>query len=1055
MQSRLEVKNFTRAFFVFGLAVSLIYGGRCPRAEAADLMSGVNLKNLTDWNRGVRNGVDYTASYEENFYSTATKNTANTTGVWKPEFGYISLSPAAGAVPVSSYKIEEETSILAGFKGPVSIFANDSTVPIFGSAAGSLVLPIEGYEGVNTFNFSDRLVDFSAFDMKAMGISYRGDVEGYLQQMESAMTPDATKISLGNDETYAYLLVGGDNAGRVSGTKSVKLNRIKAVSFSMDGTLATQTEDVSSLLSALDFEAITDISCAETECLVAGTNGKLASYDGKTFTDLSGKLGSSADDLELTWVEDYFLIAGNDYVASKYIGRIYKYEAGGITKISDDSLFVSETPGSFALAPNFSEQWLIVKGGKNVLAYLYSGGKFADVGAKISKFYPSGSMVPGIQWSLGDWFIFDKGSTGAILRFDGESATNIRDALGFDTPIYAISPDGNMTMVMGGGTASSPKLYSVSDVAYSAVPSSYAHTGVVESLKVNKTTRTITSAYIASRGDFPSGTSVKYYLSSDGGSHWEELIRGSDGAYAAVTFSNPGSDLRWKVVMSSDDGKKTPTIFALDIFYTEGPLAPATPVEGLLLQSGELVRAANDAKVYIIMDGRKRWVVSVAEFQLMGYEWSKVKTVPAESLASFPEVKLIKAKGTDGIYYITGAGMKKLILNDAVFQSYGNKYTDVVELEQKIVDLYSTVTFIQGADGKVWQITGATKKWISSTEEFWEIGGKWSEVTAVNDIELAAYAKAGDPVLSAASSIVDGDLLRAVGSPDIYIVKIVGAKKFIRLVLTPDVFNSYGHLRWENVKEVNAATLGEFKESGLVTVFSNAAVSVSSDIYLLTGSGDSGNRDMVSTADFISGTYDIDSVYIINAVDFSSYAERSYGTNDIPPTPIVQGYVMSELTGRMIMNDYGWHFGINCDKLGDIFQKLIVKERDLPATEMRTEFQKYLSESNISAADAVTVKYLMQKTVELEKLVLIDASESLSTKSSVKSSERQILEQELITKYPKLKSNIEYIDYTISQAVAGKVVNIFDSYHYLDYASVEKAEQEFDENLEARIGQLF
>jgi hypothetical protein len=87
--------------------------------------------------------------------------------------------------------------------------------------------------------------------------------------------------------------------------------------------------------------------------------------------------------------------------------------------------------------------------------------------------------------------------------------------------------------------------------------------------------------------------------------------------------------------------------------------------------------------------------------------------------------------------------------------------------------------------------------------------------------------------------------------------------------------------------------------------------------------------------------------------------------------------------------------------------------------------------------------------------VLIDASESLSIKSSVKSPERQLLEQELITKYPKLKSNIEYIDYTISQAVAGKVVNIFGSYHYLDYASVEKAEQELDENLEARIGQLF
>ena len=71
------------------------------------------------------------------------------------------------------------------------------------------------------------------------------------------------------------------------------------------------------------------------------------------------------------------------------------------------------------------------------------------------------------------------------------------------------------------------------------------------------------------------------------------------------------------------------------------------------------------------------------------------------------------------------------------------------------------------------------------------------------------------PTTHAVGAIVDGDLIRAQGSFDVWIVKIKVAKKFKRLILNPDIFNSYGHLKWENVKDVSLATLVEYKTSNL------------------------------------------------------------------------------------------------------------------------------------------------------------------------------------------------------------------------------------------------
>ncbi|MBI2463046.1 MAG: hypothetical protein HYV65_02320 [Candidatus Spechtbacteria bacterium] len=143
-----------------------------------------------------------------------------------------------------------------------------------------------------------------------------------------------------------------------------------------------------------------------------------------------------------------------------------------------------------------------------------------------------------------------------------------------------------------------------------------------------------------------------------------------------------------------------------------------------------------------------------------------------------------------------------------------------------------------------------------------------SAVTAISMSGVMYLA----PVASAAT-IADGDLIRATGTNDIYIVKLVGAKMFKRLILNPEIFNSYGHLKWSNVQDVTQATVDGYTNSNLVLEI-NADGSVKDPkVYAVTSAAgsDTGERRHlnVTAAEFESAGLDWDSLYKINSTEAS------------------------------------------------------------------------------------------------------------------------------------------------------------------------------------------
>ena len=89
-----------------------------------------------------------------------------------------------------------------------------------------------------------------------------------------------------------------------------------------------------------------------------------------------------------------------------------------------------------------------------------------------------------------------------------------------------------------------------------------------------------------------------------------------------------------------------------------------------------------------------------------------------------------------------------------------------------------------------------------------EVTFSGSGVTKDAQDNLLAAIAAGDvtevsEVSDLTPELVDGDVARIGTAAEVYIIKIVGANKYKRHIVSPEVFNSYGHLNWSAIKSVS------------------------------------------------------------------------------------------------------------------------------------------------------------------------------------------------------------------------------------------------------------
>ena len=99
------------------------------------------------------------------------------------------------------------------------------------------------------------------------------------------------------------------------------------------------------------------------------------------------------------------------------------------------------------------------------------------------------------------------------------------------------------------------------------------------------------------------------------------------------------------------------------------------------------------------------------------------------------------------------------------------------------------------------------------------------------------------------------------------------------MILNPEIFNSYGHLRWEDVKDVSSFTVAQYVLSAFVVEVNADGSVVDERIFWLTSTPNS-DRGVkrwlnITAARFEMLGYDWDSIYKINHLEASpSFYER-------------------------------------------------------------------------------------------------------------------------------------------------------------------------------------
>lgn len=91
---------------------------------------------------------------------------------------------------------------------------------------------------------------------------------------------------------------------------------------------------------------------------------------------------------------------------------------------------------------------------------------------------------------------------------------------------------------------------------------------------------------------------------------------------------------------------------------------------------------------------------------------------------------------------------------------------------------------------------------------------------------------------AATVNILDGDIIQCQSSADpfaVYIVKTVGDKKYIRHIVSPEIFNHYGHLKWGNIIQVDLLDGYSLSSRVRVSTGPNATSNAGDRVYEING----------------------------------------------------------------------------------------------------------------------------------------------------------------------------------------------------------------------------
>lgn len=154
-----------------------------------------------------------------------------------------------------------------------------------------------------------------------------------------------------------------------------------------------------------------------------------------------------------------------------------------------------------------------------------------------------------------------------------------------------------------------------------------------------------------------------------------------------------------------------------------------------------LLRAIGQQRVYRIVDEKRLWIPTIATFNAQGLKWEDIQDVNETTVNQYPRLKLARITGDPKVYYLTESGLKRWIPTVTVFNSYDNKWEDVIEISATELNAYPDNDLIRLEGGtKVYKLENGKKRWIKTVEAFNRLQFNWHEIAPANTTEINSYA---------------------------------------------------------------------------------------------------------------------------------------------------------------------------------------------------------------------------------------------------------------------------------------------------------------------------
>ena len=161
-----------------------------------------------------------------------------------------------------------------------------------------------------------------------------------------------------------------------------------------------------------------------------------------------------------------------------------------------------------------------------------------------------------------------------------------------------------------------------------------------------------------------------------------------------------------------------------------------------------LIKSSTNPGVYEIIDGKKHNIPNEEIFNDYGYKKEMVRTVAQSEIDRYPRAKLIQAKGDNKVYYLTENGMRRLMPDAKIYESYGNRKADIVTISKKELNYYPEGLYIyqeNPLNRDVFMISNGIKQYLTPMA-IRRMELKEFQVAPVNQYEFSYY-KTGAPII--------------------------------------------------------------------------------------------------------------------------------------------------------------------------------------------------------------------------------------------------------------------------------------------------------------------